>query len=364
MTRTAPAPAARRRRSAPLLAALSVAGLALTGCSTTSGESGSSSTAAGSSAAEAKTVTIMTHDSFALPDELIAKFEKESGYTLTTTAPGDAGTVVNQLLLAKDKPTVDGVYGIEDHSAHRLVKEGVVAAYAPADLPASAKDKVVDGRMVPVDQGQVCLNVDTPWFEAKGVKAPTTLEQIAEPEYAKLTVFTNPVTSSPGLAFLAATDKALGEQGSKDWWTAALENGAKVDGSWSDAYNVDFSGGEGKGAFPIVLSYSSSPAFAPKTAVMESSCTPQTEYAGVVEGAKNPEGAQKFVDFLLSPEVQAAIPTSMYMYPIDESVALPEEWAKNAPLVKDPITPDPAEVATRREAMLKDWAALHETATR
>ena len=105
------------------LAALSVAALALTGCSVSgSSGDGASSSASGAGGGEPTTVTIMTHDSFNLPQELVQKFEQESGYTLKTTAPGDAGSVVNQLLLAKDEPTVDGVYGVEDHSAHRLVR--------------------------------------------------------------------------------------------------------------------------------------------------------------------------------------------------------------------------------------------------
>lgn len=356
---TAPHRVRTRPRRHGALAALSVAALALTGCSVADrGGSGDQ----GSSSAEAKTVTIMTHDSFSLPDELIARFEQESGHTLVTTAPGDAGSVVNQLLLAKDAPTVDGVYGIEDHSAHRLVSEGVIAEHVPADLPDSARDLVVDGRMTPVDQGQVCLNVDTPWFQEQGLAAPTTLEQVAAPEYAELTVVTSPVSSSPGLALLAATVAEFGEDGWQDWWRTALQGGMQVDASWSDAYNTSFSGGEGTGTRPIVLSYSSSPAFAPDTDVVAASCTPQVEYAGVVEGAENPEGARAFVDFLLTEDVQAAIPDAMYMYPVDSSVPLPEAWAEHAPLVEDPIVPDAGLLDSRREDLLKKWTALHEEA--
>lgn len=347
------------------LAALSVAALALTGCSVSgSSGDGASSSASGAGGGESTTVTIMTHDSFNLPQELVQKFEQESGYTLKTTAPGDAGSVVNQLLLAKDEPTVDGVYGVEDHSAHRLVREGVAAAYTPKDLPASAQDRMVEDRMTPVDQGQVCFNTDPAWFEAHDVEAPTSIDQLDDPEYAKLTVATSPVASSPGLALLAATTEKYGDDGWQDWWRGLMENGGKVADSWSDAYNSDFSGGEGKGRFPVVLSYSSSPAFAPETEVIEDSCTPQVEYAGVLEGAKNPEGAQAFVDFLLTEEVQSALPESMYMYPIDESVQLPEEWAQNAPLVEDAITPDPARIDERREDLLKEWTALAEASRR
>lgn len=353
--------ASARKRLAPA-AALTALALGLSACSVADQGGGEKNGAGEGGKGSKGTVTIMTHDSFALPDELVQKFEDESGYTLKTTAPGDAGAVVNQLLMAKDDPTVDGVYGVENHSTHRLIEEDAVAEFTPEDLPDSAEDEMVDGRMTPIDQGQVCVNVDPAWFEEHGIEAPTSIDQLTEPEYAKRLVVTSPVSSSPGLAFLAATVEKEGEDGWQDWWRQLLENDAKVAESWSDAYNSDFSAGEGEGDYPLVLSYSSSPAFLPETEVIEDSCTPQVEYAGVVEGAQNPEGAEAFIEFMLSEDVQTAVPEALYMYPIDESVELPTEWEENAPLVEDPIEPDSQEVAENREQWLKDWNALHEGA--
>ncbi|MDO5634368.1 MAG: thiamine ABC transporter substrate-binding protein [Micrococcus sp.] len=370
---TSPTPSRRARRRRAVVG-LAVAGvLALSACSVAdqAPRATTSATATATEGAEGEatqagptgsgTVTIMTHDSFDLPAELISQFEEESGYTLRTTAAGDSGTVVNQLILAKDSPTVDGVFGVENVSTHTLIKEGVVAEFTPADLPSSAEDLVVDGRMIPIDQGQVCLNYDPAWFEEQGVAVPTQLEQLAEPEYAERTVLTNPVTSSPGLAFLAATVERFGEDEWEQYWEQLLDGGAKIASGWSEAYYSDFSGGEGEGPYPLVLSYSSSPAFAPDTAVFEDTCTPQVEYAGVVEGASNPEGAEAFIDFLLTPEVQAAIPEAMYMYPVDESVELPEEWQANAPLIEDPITPDIQRVEEQRDTWLRAFTELFES---
>src|SRR5699024_2976266 len=71
---------------------------------------------------EAKqSVTIMTHDSFNVPEELVTQFEEESGYSVTTTSPGDAVAVLNQVTLQKDNPTVDAVYGIDNYSAPTLL---------------------------------------------------------------------------------------------------------------------------------------------------------------------------------------------------------------------------------------------------
>lgn len=342
-------------RRITLIATIAAAALALTGCSAVD-QLGN----AGSETNEGGTVTILTHDSFVITEEQIAAFEEQSGYTLQTTAPGDAGVVTNQLVLAGDAPTVDGVYGIENYSVQTLLDAGVLASYTSPNLPSSAESLVIDERVTPIDQGQVCINIDHAWFEANNLAEPTTLEDLTKPEYASLLVTINPATSSPGLAFLVAT---VTEQGD-DWqsyWTSLLDGGAKVVSGWSDAYFVDFSGAEGAGAYPLVLSYSSSPAEAGgATGVLEASCTPQVEYAAVVEGAANPEGAQAFIDFLVSEEFQSGIAENMYMYPVDSEITLPETWSQHAMLVEDPIQPDLADVAAQRNDLIASWTELFE----
>ena len=50
----------------------------------------------------------------------------------------------------------------------------------------------------------------------------------------------------------------------------------------------------------------------------------------MLAGADNPEGGQALLDFLLSDEVQAALPESMYVFPVVDGVELPADWAKYA----------------------------------
>ena len=104
-----------------------------------------------------------------------------------------------------------------------------------------------------------------------------------------------------------------------------------------------------------MVSYSSSPAAEDgRTGVIESTCVRQVEYAGVLRGAENPEGAQAFIDFLLSEYVQKAIPESMYVYPVAD-VELPASWQQHAPRVKDPIVLDAKEVGAQRAEWIRAW---------
>lgn len=304
--------------------------------------------------ADSGVVRVVTHDSFELPEELLEEFTESTGYEIELSAPGDGGALVNQLVLTKDSPLGDAVYGIDNSFAARAMEEEIMAD-VQFDWPQEVEDYLLPG-LVPVDVGDVCLNVDDEWFTEAGQEAPETFADLIDEEYAGLTVLTNPAQSSPGLAFFLATISD-----SEDWvgyWNDLVDNDTKIVDGWSDAYYTDFSANGGDR--PIVLSYSSSPALtldddgeATTSSVLET-CYRQVEYAGVLQGAQNPEGAQAFLEFLLSEEVQQAIPDAMFMYPVVD-VDLPDEWAQNAPLATDPHLLDPTEVQASLDEWLRTW---------
>lgn len=347
------------------------AGLALLLASTVAacsavGSGGPSPTSAGTARGE---VRLVAHDSFSLSDGLLDAFTAETGYAVTVVQPGDAGTLVNQLVLTKDAPIGDVVFGIDNTFASRALDEGVVVPPSPAlTAPALADAQRYavpgdGGALTAIDVGDVCVNVDHAWFAERGLAEPVTLDDLAEPEYRDLLVTPSPATSSPGFAFLLATVGAFGEDGWADYWRRLADNGLKVTEGWSDAYYVDFTAGGGDGTRPLVLSYASSPPYtvpeggdAPTTGALLDTCFRQVEYAGVLAGAANPAGAAALVDFLLSDEVQADIPGSMYMYPVSSAVSVPDDWAQWAPLADAPFDVPAADVAAHREEWLATWA--------
>lgn len=354
----------RRLRTARLVVGVAAAAVLATGCSVIGGEDDARDDS--SPGQVDRTVTLVTHESFALPDELVAAFERESGFRLEISKLADAGALTNQLVLTKDDPVGDVVFGIDNTFATRAIDEGVFASYA-ADLPAGAEDYELEGddedALTPVDTGNVCVNVDDAWFRANGVPVPTSLDQLTDPAYRDLLVVPGASTSSPGLAFLLAT---IGEYG-EDWpsyWERLMANGAKVVKGWSDAYFTDFthSGGER----PIVVSYDSSPAFtlnkkktATSTSALLDGCFEQVEYAGVLAGDDtNVPGAEAVVDWLLSPEVQAALPTSMYVFPVASDVDLPADWARFAQRPEETVEVAPADIAEHRAEWLQQWTEI------
>ncbi|MGN6782791.1 MAG: thiamine ABC transporter substrate-binding protein [Marmoricola sp.] len=347
--------ASRPRSGLVLLALLALSGPALAAC----GGSG------GAAASSEKTVVVATHDSWALPKSLLRQFTTKTGYTLKIEENGDAGELTNKLVLTKGSPIADATYGIDNTFGSRAADAGVLAAYTPPDVPASAEKYRLPGAgshdLTPIDYGDVCVNVDDVWFRTHHLAAPQTFDDLTKPAYKGLFVTEAPTTSSPGLAFLAATIAAKGA-GWQAYWKALVANDTKIDPGWSQAYEADFTAGGGHGSRPIVLSYSSSPPDTipkgqgrPTTSALLDTCFRQVEYAGVLAGASNPKGAQAFVRFMLSKPVQAALPENMYVYPVDASVALPPDWAKWATVSPHPWHVSPQELAAERSTWLTQW---------
>ncbi|PWD50854.1 thiamine ABC transporter substrate-binding protein [Serinibacter arcticus] len=373
MTPTTARPRLRRRPLIATAALTSASLLALAGCSLGGGSPAPSATSSpsdsatdsgepsGEGASPSSSITLVTHDSFNLSEDVLAAFTEETGIAVTQVAPGDGGALVNQLVLTKASPLGDVVFGVDTTFASRAVDEGVFAPYTSPALPASAEQYLLGDALTPIDVSDVCLNVDLGWYEENGQEPPASFDDLVLPEYAGQTVVTNPATSSPGLAFLLATIGAKGESGWVAYWEQLRDNDVLVVDGWSDAYYVDFSGGEGEGERPVVLSYASSPPVTigddgvPTTAALLDTCFRQVEYAGVLDGAANPEGAQAFVDFLLSEPVQADVPEQMYVYPVDAGVELPADWAEFAPLASAPWDVPAADITANRSDWIDTW---------
>ncbi|WP_069846766.1 thiamine ABC transporter substrate-binding protein [Actinoalloteichus hymeniacidonis] len=333
---------------------------ALAGCSLIGGGSDDSDGEA------ARSVVLVTHDSFAYDESVVADFEAASGIDLDIRQSGDAGELTNSLILSKDNPIGDVAFGVDSTFASRAIDEGVFEEYrSPAVEEGADRYRAGDTDAVSaVDVGDVCLNIDTGWFAENDIEPPAGFDDLVDEQYRDLTVVPDPATSSPGLAFLLATIEHRGEEGWADYWADLRDNGVKVTGGWTEAYTQDFSGSSGAGPRPIVVSYASSPAAEigedgePRTEALLETCYRQVEYAGVLAGAADPEGAREVVDFLLSAEFQSQVAEYMYVYPVREDVELPESWEQAAPLPEDSAALPAAEVDAGREDWVEQWRTI------
>jgi thiamine transport system substrate-binding protein len=335
-----------------------------------SGSGGDSDSGSGS-----KTVTLVSHDSFAYTKDVLAAFEKESGYKVKVLKDGDAGQAVNKAILTKGNPQGDVLFGVDNTLLSRALDNGLFQPYeaegAGLILPQYRADEDKH-RVTPIDSGDICVNYDKAWFAEHEIDPPKSFDDLIEPEYKNLLVTENASTSSPGLGFLLGTAAKYGDEGWEEYWTKLKANGVKVVDGWEQAYNEEFSGSAGgrkaKGDRPLVVSYASSPPaeviFAdpkPKTAptgVATGTCFRQVEYAGLLSNAKNPEGGKALIDFMIGKKFQDDMPLNMFVYPVREGAQVPEEFTKYGRPAEDPETMEPSKIAENRDQWVKSWTSL------
>ena len=299
------------------------------------------------------TVTMLVYDSFPIKDtplqDALADFTADTGITVRLLTAGDAGTMVTKATLTAGNPEGDVMWGVDNT---------LLSAATDADI--------FDSAPVQVDYGDVCVNYDIAWFAEHNIAPPVTLDDLVAPEYANLLVVENPAASSTGLAFMLATIARYGESGWERYWTDLRANGVEVADSWDIAYYERFSGAAGSdGDRPLVVSYGSSPPaeviFADPartdapTGVSEGTCFRQQEYAGVLRGTDHPHEAAQLVQFLIGERFQRELPLTLFVYPVNAAVVLPDAFTQFAVIPSDPFTVDPAAIAAHREEWQDRW---------
>lgn len=317
-------------------------------------------------------LTVMTHDSFSVSKDLVTAFETANNVTITFIKGGDAGSALNRLILtsvSSKQPEADVFYGVDNTFLSRALDHQLFEPYQP-----DALDEVPDTfkldpdfNVVPINYADVSINYDKAWFIEHELPLPQTLFDLTNPIYKGLLAVENPATSSPGLCFLLATVAELGENAARDFWIALKENDVVIASDWETAYYTHFSGSSGKGACPMVVSYSTSPAaelIYAETQLAESPTASlngkgmvwrQIECAGILKNTPNRALAEAFIDFLLTRAFQEDVPLHMFVYPVLPEAELPPEFTPLTLTSDSHSTMDPSEIAENRDRWVNDW---------
>ncbi|HEY59382.1 MAG TPA: thiamine ABC transporter substrate-binding protein [Anaerolineae bacterium] len=318
---------------------------------------------------EPDTLTVMTHDSFALSEEVIAEFERENNVKVNFVLSGDAGSALNRAILTKEAPIADVFYGVDNTFLSRALEEDIFETYdSPllSEIPDAFKLDA-SKRALPVDYGDVCINYDKAYFQEEDLPIPKVLDDLTKPEYEGLLVVENPATSSPGLAFLLATIANYGTEGYLDYWRDLKHNGVVIVNSWETAYYTNFSASSGQGAQPMVVSYGTSPPVeviyasepldeAPTASIVgPNACYRQVEFVGILKGTKQRNLAEKFVDFMLDVRFQEDIPLNMFVFPVNRNAQLPAEFIEYVQVPDQPAYLPSDQIVSNREDWIEAW---------
>jgi thiamine transport system substrate-binding protein len=344
-----------RNRPIATLLLTALAAFAITACSS------------GTDSSAGHTVTLVTHDSFAVSKPVLRAFTKQTGIKVRVLKSGDAGAALNQAILTKDKPLGDAFFGVDNTFLSRALDEGIFVPYTAKGLRTVPPELQLDAkhRLTPIDYGDVCVNYDKAWFAREQLPVPRTLDDLTDARYRGRLVVENPATSSPGLAFLLATVARYGTDGWLRYWERLRANDVKVVDGWEQAYDSEFSAGSGHGGEPLVVSYASSPPAEvyyadPKptsapTGALTDTCFRQVELAGVLQGADHPKAARQLIDFMLSERFQSDIPLQMFVFPARAGTPLPSVFTKFATVPSQPFTLSPKAIGRQRDSWIKQW---------
>jgi thiamine transport system substrate-binding protein len=319
---------------------------AFSSCKKENAEEGSSSS---------KELVIWTYDSFNSewgpgPD-VTRVFEEKTGIKITWVSPGDAGEIVSRLLLEGRDANADIILGVDQNLAPRVLGSGLLDTYRPAGAENILGELVLDTsfRLTPFDYSYFAIVYDS----EKLPVPPRSLEELTAPQYRQSLILLDPRTSSPGLGFFGWVKEVYGS-GWQDYWRRLRPSILTVAEGWSSGYGL-FTRGEA----PLVLSYTTSPAYhleyedteQYKAAIFTDGHPLQIEAAGLLAAAKNKDNAKIFLDFMLSADFQSIIPLTNWMYPVT-NIPLPSSFRIN-PKSDKPLMPGPVS-----EAELNEWAAL------
>ena len=309
------------------------------------------------------TVTLITHDSFAVSENLFDKFTSDTGISVEQLSLGDTGQLVSTAILTKKNPVGDVIFGIDNTFLSRALNAGIIDSYTSqlesnmiGDLNSPDSEY-----LIPIDYGHVCLNY---WKDSftESFPPPESIDDLINPSYSDLLVVQNPETSSPGLAFLLMTISRFGSEW-VNYWQALTQNGVHVTNDWESSYYGDFIAGGGNKS--IVVSYASSPIAeliysdppveTPPTGIIEDSCFRQIEYAGILKNTDNRSGAEALIDFLLSKDFQEDIPLNMFMLPVKSDANLPNSFSTYPILPADLNVLSPAKIESNRNDWTEIW---------
>ncbi|MDR9889335.1 thiamine ABC transporter substrate binding subunit [Pseudenterobacter timonensis] len=300
-------------------------------------------------------LTVYTYDSFAAdwgPGPVVKKaFEADCNCELKFVALEDGVSLLNRLRMEGKNSKADVALGLDNNLLEAATQTRL---FAKSGVPDSAM-KVPGGwnndTFVPFDYGYFAFVYD----KNKLKNPPKSLKELVDSDQKWRVIYQDPRTSTPGLGLLLWMQKVFGDKTPQAWQKLAAKT-VTVTKGWSEAYGLFL-----KGESDLVLSYTTSPAYHIIEEKKENYAAAnfaeghylQVEVAARLAASKQPELAEKFLKFMVSPAFQSAIPTGNWMYPVSD-VTLPAGFA-SLPKPQTTLEFTPQQVSSQRAAWIGEW---------
>lgn len=304
--------------------------------------------------ADKPVLTVYTYDSFSSdwgPGPKVKQaFEKQCQCTLKWVSLEDGVAILNRLRLEGKHTKADVVLGMDDAMIPQAQQSGLFAPHQTNLKTLTIAGGWKDPVFLPYDYGYFAFVYDS----SKLKQPPKSLDELVHNQALKV-VYEDPRTSTPGQGLLTWMQLTYGKNAPAAWSELAKHT-VTVTKGWSEAYGLFL-----KGQADAVLSYTTSAAYHRlaehkdqyQIALFPEGHVRQVEVAAQLKHAAQPQLAQQFMTFILTPEFQSLIPQGNWMYPVTD-VPLPEGFDLHEKPAKT-LLPPLDELTTQRQNWIKQW---------
>lgn len=303
---------------------------------------------------------VYTYSSFASswgpgPD-LKRLFKEKTGGNVEFVDAGEAGIIVQRVLLEKNKTKADIVIGLDQFQAQesnvRSLFQNLPKLNLNIDESAPSQDKIQMESLVAYNWSPMTFIMRN----SDKLELPKKLEDLTNKNFKGKVILLDPRTSSPGYIFFYWLVEKLGIENVKSFVEKLKPHVYTVTPSWSAGYGL-FK----KKQSQYIFSYLTSPVyhweeendFDYQPLYLEDSLPYHIEYAGILKTSKKQQMAQIFIEFLVDPEAQKIIMNKNYMLPVIAGVTKDSEFEK----LKKVKLFDSGKIISRDE-VLKAWKEL------
>jgi thiamine transport system substrate-binding protein len=311
----------------------------------------------GTAAADGPALTVYTYNAFTSkygPGPAVKKsFEAACACALDFVALDDGVALLNRLKLEGTASRADIVLGLDMNLIAEARGTGLFAPHGLDSAKLSLPIAWTDPLFAPFDFGYFAVVYDRDRLAAP----PLSLKELVDGDAGGKIIIQDPRTSTPGLGLVLWMKAVYGDQ-AEAAWGRLRGRVLTVTKGWSEAYGL-FT----KGEAPMVLSYTTSPAYhmiAEKKERYQAAAFGeghylQVEVAGLMAQAKQPRLARQFMAFMIAPGFQDAIPTGNWMFPVSApSAGLPPEFDRLVKPARTLLLPAD-EVAANRRKWTDEW---------
>lgn len=287
---------------------------------------------------------------------LTKQFEKETGIK-TNMVRMSGGELLARIKAEKSNPKASVWFGGPAESYIQAEVDGLLDKYVSPnakDTPERYRDK--EGYWTGFQTGVLGFFTNTKLLKEKGLEAPKTWDDLLKPEYKGQIVVANPASSGTAFTFIATIIQAKGDK-------AAMEYLKKLDGQIKQYPKTGAAPSQmvGMGECMIGIGYLHEGILQIKSGYKDLQISAPSDGTGymvdsvaLIKGGPDKEAAQKFVDWILTKNVQNTfVNYKEYQVPANKDATVPKEddFMKDIKL----INYDMQLAGTNRDKWVGEW---------